>query len=303
VLSDLSLFNITLILTLRDETIAAQKNDEDMGHIKRRMQEGDPTVAYFHEDAEGTLWLKERLVVLKKKALKKKIMDQAHTSRYSIHPRSTKMYHDLRQQFWWTRIKREIARYVSECDTCRKVKADYMKPGGLLQPLSNPKWMWDDISMDFIVELPLTVYKFNSIWVIVDRLSKSAHFIPVNINYKIHKYVEIYITRVLCLHEVPKMIISDRGSQFVTRFWEQLHASLRTHLIHSSAYHPQIDGQAERVNQVLKDMLRSHVLEHQRSWDKSLPWAEFCYNNSYQESVKMAPFKVLYGHRCRTLLN
>jgi hypothetical protein len=112
---------------------------------------------------EGTKWFKERLVVPRNETLKKKIMDEAHTSRYSIHPRSTKMYHDLRQRFWWTRMKREVARYVYECDTYQKVKADYMKPGRLLQPLSIPKWKWDDISMDFIMGLPLTALKFNLI--------------------------------------------------------------------------------------------------------------------------------------------
>jgi hypothetical protein len=139
VLANLSLFNITLTSTLRDEIIAAQKNNEGMYHMKHRMKEGDPKVACFLEDAEGTLWFKERLVVPKKEALKKKILDEAHTLRYSIHPGSTKMYHDLRQQFWWTRMKCEAARYVYECDTCRKVKADYIKPGGLLQPLSIPE--------------------------------------------------------------------------------------------------------------------------------------------------------------------
>jgi hypothetical protein len=197
---------------LRGEIIAAQKNDVDMAHIKRRIQEGDPKVACFREDAEGTLWFKDRLVVLKKEVLKRKILDEAHTSRYSIHPGSTKMYHDLRQQFWWTRMKRETARYVSEYDTCWKVKADYIKSGGLLQPLSIPDWKWDDINMDFIVDLPLTARKFNSIWVVVDRLTKSAHFIPVNTNYNVQKYAEIYVARVLCLHGVPKTIISDRGS-------------------------------------------------------------------------------------------
>jgi hypothetical protein len=138
-LPNLSLFNITLTPTLRVEIIAAQNNDEGMGHIRRRMREGDPKVACFREDTEGTLWFKERLIVPKREALKKKILDEAHTSRYFIHPRSTKMYHDLRQQFWWTRMKRETAHYVSESDTCRKVKADYMKHGGLLQPLSIPQ--------------------------------------------------------------------------------------------------------------------------------------------------------------------
>jgi hypothetical protein len=148
---------------LKGEIIAAQKSDAGMAHVKRRIQEGDPKVACFREDAEGTLWFKDRLVMSKNESLKKKILDEAHTSRYSIHLGSTKMCHDLRQQFWWTRIKRETARYVSECDTCRKVKADYMKHVGLLQPLSIPSWKWDDISINFIMGLPLTAHKFDSI--------------------------------------------------------------------------------------------------------------------------------------------
>jgi hypothetical protein len=140
VLPNISLFNITLTPTLRAEIIAAQKDDEGMGHIKRRMREGNPRVACFREDVEGTLWFKERVVVPKREALKKKILDKTQTLRYSIRPGSTKMYHDLRQQFLWTRMKRETTRYVSECDTYRKVKADYMKPGGLLQLLSIPEW-------------------------------------------------------------------------------------------------------------------------------------------------------------------
>jgi hypothetical protein len=163
VLPNLSLFNITLTPTLRDEIIATQKSDEGMDHIKRRMKEGDPKVAYFRKDAEGTLWFKERLVVPRKEVLKKMILDEAFTSRYSIHPVSTKMYHDLRQQFLWTRMMREVAHYVSECDTYRKVKADYMKPGGLLQSLSIPTWKWDDISKDFTMGLPMIARKFDSI--------------------------------------------------------------------------------------------------------------------------------------------
>jgi hypothetical protein len=197
VLPDLSLFNMILMPTLRDEIIVAQKNDEGMNHIKRRIQEGDLKVACFREDAEGTLWFNERLVVLKRGAPKKKILDEAHMSRYSIHLGKNKMYHDLRQQFWWTRMKREATRYVSECDTCRKVKADYMKPGGILQPLSILDWKWDDISMDFIVGLPLMARKFALIWVIMDRLSKSTHFIPIHNNYNVKKYAGIHSLRVM----------------------------------------------------------------------------------------------------------
>jgi hypothetical protein len=136
VLWNLLLHNITLTPILWDEIIAALKNDEGMTHIKRRMGEGDLRVACFCEDAEGVLWFKDRLVVPNKEALKKKILDEANTLRHSIHSGSTKMYHDLTHQFWWTRMKRETARYMPECDTCRKVTADYMKLAGLLQLLS-----------------------------------------------------------------------------------------------------------------------------------------------------------------------
>jgi hypothetical protein len=129
VLLDFSLFNITLTPILRGEIIVAQNNDEGMGHNKRRMRECDLKVACFNEDAKGTLWFNDRLVVPKKETLKKKILDEAHTSRYSIHPGSIKMYHDLWQQFWWTRMKYKTTRYVSKCDTYRKIKADYMNTG------------------------------------------------------------------------------------------------------------------------------------------------------------------------------
>jgi hypothetical protein len=146
-----------------------------------------------------------------------------------------------------------------------------MKLGGLLQLLSILEWKWYDMSIDFIVGLPLTAGKFDLIWEIMDRLSKSAHFIPVHTRYDARWYAEIYIAHVLCLHSVLKKIISDRGLQFVARFWAQLHASLGTQLIHSSTYHPHMDSQTKRVNQILKDMLRSYVLEHQGSWDQNYP--------------------------------
>jgi hypothetical protein len=161
----------------------------------------------------------------------------------------------LKAQFWWTRIKHEIARYVVKCDMCRRVKADHMRPAGLLQPLSIHTWKWEDINMYFIMGLPLTSCKFNSIWVIVDRLTKSTHFIPVHTFYRAEKYAKLYISRILCLHGVPKTIISDRGPQFIARFCEQMNDSLGTHLIHSSTYHPQTDGQIDRVNHTLDDML------------------------------------------------
>jgi transposase InsO family protein len=157
--------------------------------------------------------------------------------------------------------------------------------------------------MDFIVGLPNTSRRHDSIWVIVDRLTKTAHFLPVHTTSNAKKYAEIYLDQIVRLHGIPKTIISDRGTQFVCRFWEQLQNALGTKLIRSSAYHPQTDGQTERVNQILEDMLRACVLQYGKNWDQCLSLADFSYNNSYQTSIRMAPFEALYGRRCRTPLN
>jgi transposase InsO family protein len=149
--------------------------------------------------------------------------------------------------------------------------------------------------MDFIVGLPRTDKRFDSIWVIIDQLIKIPHFLSVKTYYPVITYAKIYVARILSLHGVPKTIVSDRGPQFVSKFWEELHKSLGTKLLHSSAYHPQTCGQTERVNQILEDMLRACVLEFPQKWDDCLPLAEFSYNNSYQESIKMAQFEALYG--------
>jgi hypothetical protein len=157
--------------------------------------------------------------------------------------------------------------------------------------------------MDLIVGLPNTSQRHDSIWVIVNRLTKTSHFLTVHTTYKARKYAELYIDRIVCMHGVPKTIISERGTQFVARFWEQLQEALDTKLIRSSTYHPQTNGQTERVNQILEDMLRACVIHYGKNGDKCLSLAEFSYNNRYQASLKMTPFEALYGRRCRTPLN
>jgi transposase InsO family protein len=129
-----------------------------------------------------------------------------------------------------------------------------------------------------------------------------AHFIPVKTTYSRPQLAELYVSMIVYLHGVPKKIVSDRGTQFTSRFWERLHETLDTQLHFNSAYHPQTDGHTERVNQILEDMIRACALQYRRSWDKSMLYAEFSYNNSYQKSLKMAPFEILYGRRCQTLL-
>ena len=156
--------------------------------------------------------------------------------------------------------------------------------------------------MDFVSGFPPTQQKQDSVWVIVDRLTKSAHFIPVRIDYSMDRLIELYVDEIVRLHGVPLSIVSDRDSRFTSRFWKELQSSLGTRLNFSTAFHPQTDGQSERLIQVLEDMLRGCVMEFTGSWDKYIPLIEFSYNNSYQSSIGMAPYEALYGQRWRTLV-
>jgi hypothetical protein len=228
-------------------------------------------------------------------------MDEAHNSVYSIHPGSTKMFMDSKQRYWWNGMKANIARFVAHCDTCQRIKAEHQKLAGLLQPLPIPVWKWDEIGMDFVVGLPKTQKGHDSIWVIVDRLTKVAHFLPVRTTYGGEKLAKLYIENIVKLHGVPSRIVSNRGTQFTSRFWKSLHKAMGTKLDFSSAYHPQTNGQTERVNQILEDMLRACVLTYGKDWEQSLPYAEF-YNNGYQASLGMSPFEALYVRKYRTPL-
>jgi hypothetical protein len=155
---------------LLQRIIDAQKDNEGMRHIREKIETGKAKC--FRKDDQGIVWFNNRIVVPKNEGIRQQILDEAHLSRYSIHPGSTKMYHDLKQHYWWTKMKIEIARYVAKCDTCRRVKAIHMKTAGPLQSLPIPTWKWEDISMDFIVGLPRTAKGYDSICVIIDRLTK-----------------------------------------------------------------------------------------------------------------------------------
>ncbi|KAK9064954.1 hypothetical protein SSX86_016337 [Deinandra increscens subsp. villosa] len=256
----------------------------------------------LEEKPDGTKIFMDRLWVPVYGGLRRLIFDKAHKSRYSIHPGSDKMYHGLKKQFWWPNMKAEIATYVGKCLTCSKVKAEYQKPSGLLTQPVIPEWKWEEISMDFITKLPKSRSGYDAIWVIVDRLTKSAHFLPVNEKDKMDKRAKLYIKEVVSRHGVPKSIISDRDSRFTAHFWKFLQKALGTRLDMSTAYHPQTDGQSERTIQTLEDMLRACVIDFGPKWDEHLPFAEFSYNNSYHTSIQAAPFEALYGRKCRSPL-
>ncbi|GJX30564.1 putative reverse transcriptase domain-containing protein [Tanacetum coccineum] len=208
--------------------------------------------------ADGTLCLKNRSWIPLFGDLRALIMHESHKSKYSIHPGSDKMYQDLKKLYWWPNMKAEIATYVRKCMTCAKVKVEYQKPSGLLVQPKIPKCKWENITMNFVTKLPKTASGQDMIWVIVDRLTKSAHFLPAKENDSIEKLTRQYLKEVVSRHGVPVPIISDRDGRFVSQFWQSLQEAFGTQLDMSTAYHPKTDGQSERTIQTLEDML-DHV--------------------------------------------
>ncbi|GJU28715.1 putative reverse transcriptase domain-containing protein [Tanacetum coccineum] len=197
-------------------------------------------------------------------------------------------------------MKAIIAEYVGTCLTCSRVKAECQKSSGLLVQPAIPMWKWERIIMDFIIKLPKTSNRHDTIWVIVDRLTKSAHLIPTRETDSMETLTRLYIKEIVSRYGVPISIISDRNSHFTSRLWKSLQSALGTQLDMSTAYHPEIDGQSERAIQTLEDMLRACVIDFGKAWERHLPLVEFSYNNSYHASIKAAPFEALYYQKCRS---
>ncbi|KAA3487806.1 integrase [Gossypium australe] len=210
----------------------------------------------FRIGFDDCLMFRGRICVAKNDELIQKILYEAYNGCLSVHLGSAKMYNDLKQLYWWS------------------VKAEHQIPSGLLQPVMVPKWKRDRITMDFVTGLPLTLKKKDVAWVVVNKLTKSAHFIPVRTDYSLDKLVEL-------LQGVPISIISDRDLRFTSCFWKKLQEALGAKLNFSTAFHPQTNGQLERTIQVLEDMLRCCVLEFEGSWEKYLPLVEFAYNKNF----------------------
>ncbi|GJS82890.1 putative reverse transcriptase domain-containing protein [Tanacetum coccineum] len=241
--------------------------NEDVSGIIRR----DIPKERLEPRADGTLCLHIMSWIPCYEDLRSVIMHESQKSKYSIHPSSEKMYQDVKKLYWWLNMKADIATYVSKCLTCARVKAEHQRPSGLLVQPEIPEWKWDNITMDFITKLPRSSQGFDTIWVIVDRLTKSAHFLPIKENDPLDKLGRLYQNR----------------------------KSLGTDISRSTSYHPETDGQSERTIQTLEDMLRAYVINFGKGWVKHLPLAEFSYNNSYHASIKAAPYEALYADRKR----
>jgi hypothetical protein len=244
------LFEISIGGTERDieqRIISTSGNDEK--YIK--------TIAYLQGNAEnlditdlsldrnGLLRFKNRLYIPDSTELKLTILDEVHKNPYSSHPGYQKMVTTLRKLFYWPNMKGETTEYLSKCLYCQKVKVEHQHPADLLQPLPIPEWKWETISLDFITGFPKTQKKNDSIMVVIDKLSKSTHFIPVKSTYKSINIIEIFMKEIFRLHGIPKMVISDRDVKFTSTFWKELFAGLNTNLNFNTSYHPQMNGKIE----------------------------------------------------------
>ncbi|GKB52217.1 putative reverse transcriptase domain-containing protein [Tanacetum coccineum] len=279
---------MTIGLNLRKQILNAQTEARKPENIK-------------NEDVrDGTLCLNGRSWLPCYSDLRTLIMHESHKSKYLIHPGSDKMYQDMKKLYWWPNMKADIATYVSKCLTCAKVKAEHQRPSGLLVQPEIPQWKWENITMDFITKLPKSSQGYDTIWVIVDRLTKSVIFVPMRETDPMEKLARMYLKEVVTRHEIPVSIICDRDPRFASKFWRSQKKALGTSLDMSTAYHPQTDGQSERTIQTLEDMLRACVIDFGKGWVNHLPLVEFSYNNSYHASIKAASFKALYGRKCHS---
>ncbi|GJR99850.1 putative reverse transcriptase domain-containing protein [Tanacetum coccineum] len=254
--------------------IEAQKPEnlvnEDVGGIIRR----DIPKERLEPRADGTLCLHGRSWLPCYGDLRSVIMHESHKSKYSIHPGSEKMYQDMKKLYWWPNMKADITTYVSKCLTCARVKAKHQRPAGLLVQPAIPEWKWDNITMDFITKLPKSSHGFDTIWVIVDRLTKSAHFLPIRENDPLDKLARLYLNRIVARHGIPASIIYDRDGRFTSNFWKSFQKALGTDISMSTAYHLETDGQSERTIQTLEDMLRACVIDFGKGWDRQKSYAD-----------------------------
>ncbi|GJR41822.1 putative reverse transcriptase domain-containing protein [Tanacetum coccineum] len=277
---------------IKNEDVGGMLIENSKDPEKFRMEKLEPRV-------DGTLCLNGRSWLPYYGDLRTVIIHESHKSKYSIHPGSDKMYQDMKKLYWWPNMKADIATYVSRCSTCAKVKAEHQRSSGLLVQPEIPQWKWDNITLDFVMKLPKSSQGYDTIWVIIDRLTKSVIFVPMRETDPLEKLARMYLKEVVTRHGIPVSIICDRDPRFASNFWRSLQKALGTSLDMSTAYHSQTDGQSERTIQTLEDMLRACVIDFGNGWVKYLPLVKFSYNNSYHASIKATPFEALYGRKCQ----
>jgi hypothetical protein len=223
------------------------------------------------------------------------IIWEMHDAPYSGHCGVTKTQEAIERLYWWPGLYTQVVKYVHTCHTCQRNKAPNQKPAGLLKPLRIPGQCWESMGMDYVVQLPVTKKGHDAIVVFIDRLSKMVHLVPTTTKVTGEGTAQLFFDNVFKLHGLPRDIVSDRDSRFTGKFTTELLRLLGTRQNMSTSFHPQTDGQTERINRVMEDMLRHYVGARHDDWDDCLAAAEFAINNSYQESINTTPFRLLYG--------
>lgn len=258
---------------------------------------------------EGNFWFHGlQLVVPNVGELRKKILREYHDTPYAGHMGVTKTLQAIQREFWWPNIKEDVKAWIASCEICQRDKGVQSKAAGLLQPLPIPERKWTVVNMDFITDLPPTPRGNDTILVFVDQLTKMVHFVATTKTAGAAECARLYIQEVVRLHGPQEKLVTDRDPRFRNAFWEYVCAHIGITQAMSTAFHPQSDGQVERVNKILEDYLRHFVSPTQTNWDELLPMAEFAINNAYQESIKSTPFLLNYGQHplspmCRRLRN
>ena len=235
------------------------------------------------------------LYIPKVEDLKEQCLKEVHDSPYSGHCGVHKTRDLLLRAYWWPGWSKDVHEYVRTCASCQRNKAGNTKRAGQLQPLPIPDAPWESVGMDWITHLPATPRDHTSIMVCVDRLSKMVHLIATKDKSGAEETARLFFDHVIKLHGVPKSIVSDRDARFPSHFWAALCDHLGVSRNLSTAFHPESNGQTERCNRILQDMLRHYINPMHNDWDEHLTTVEFAINNSYQESIKTTPFMLNYG--------
>jgi hypothetical protein len=243
----------------------------------------------------GYWWKNDCLVIPDYGNLRIDLLHEAHDSGYAGHVGVDRTLAHLSRTYWWPGLRKDVRRYVIECDSCQRNKSVNRKPAGPLQPLPIPGAPWSDISMDLITDLPETEEGFDSVAVFVDRLTKMTHMAPCKKTLTTEQFVSLYLQNVVRLHGFQLSILSDRDPRWCNDFWKAVCARVNTKLRFSTAFHPQTDGQTERQNRTLEEMLRHYVAPNHTDWDQHLPLIEFAVNNAMQLATKETPFFLYTG--------
>ncbi|GJP52473.1 hypothetical protein CLOM_g11582, partial [Closterium sp. NIES-68] len=227
--------------------------------------------------------------------LRQLLLEEYHDVLYAGHFGSNKTLTGIAKHYYWPHLAEDVQKFVTSCDTCQRMKSTKQKKAGLLQPLPVPEQPWQVVSLDFITGLPPTSSGHDAILVVIDKFSKMGHFIPTHTTARTEETAQLFVRYIISQHGIPTTLISDRDPKFTSKFWKELMSLLGTKLAMSSAYHPQTDGQTERLNQIVEQLLRAACKDEISKWDLHLPVLEFAYNNTTHGATGQTPFFLCYG--------